>query len=190
MISASQLRPGMAIRHEGQNLKVISCEYHPGQGKMGGVTHARFQNLTTRTFRELSLRAELKLEVLPVEKQNLEFLYADADQSYFMNPQTYDQIGIDNALIGAASRFLLPGMQVPVEFVDGNPISVVFPDLIEIGVADTAPPAHGQQDNTWKAAQLENGVQIQVPQFIKSGDRVRLDVGSLKYVDRAKAGAK
>ena len=186
MINASQLRPGMAIRYEGQNFKVISCEYHPGQGKMGGVAHIRLQNLSTRTFRELSFRAEFRLDTLPVEKQSLEFLYADADQSYFMNPQSYDQIGIDNSLIGPASRFLQPAMQLPVEFVDGQPIIVVFPDIIEMGISETAPPAHGQQDNTWKPARLENDLRILVPQFIKTGDRIRLDVGTLKYVDRAK----
>ncbi len=186
MIIASQLRPGMALRYEGQKFKVVSCEYHPGQGKMGGTSHVRLQNLVTRTFREMSLRAELKLETLPVEKQSLEFLYADAGQSYFMDPQSYDQIGIDNALIGPASRFLASGMHLPVEFVDGQPISVLFPDIIEMGVADTAPPVHGQQDNTWKTARLENGFEVMVPQFIKTGDRIRLDLGSLKYVDRAK----
>jgi elongation factor P len=176
----------MALRYDGQKFKVVSCEYHPGQGKMGGAAHVRFQNLATRTFREISLRAELKLETLPVEKQSMEFLYADMDQSYFMSPQSYDQIGIDNELIGPVSRFLAPGMQLPVEFVDGEPITVVFPDIIEAGVAETAPPAHGQQDSTWKTARLDNDVEVMVPQFIKTGDRIRLEVGSLRYVDRAK----
>jgi elongation factor P len=187
MIIASQLRPGIALRYEGQKYKVVGCEYHSGQGKMGGVAHVRLQSLATRTFRELSLRAELKLETLPVEKQSLEFLYADADHSYFMDPQSYDQIGIDNALIGPASRFLAPGLQLPVEFVDGQPINLLFPDIIEMGIAATAAPVHGQQDNTWKTARLENDVEVMVPQFIKTGDRIRVNVGSLTYVDRAKS---
>ena len=190
MVLASQLRPGMAIRHEGQSYKVLSCDYHPGQGKMGGVAHVRIRNLATGTFRDQSFRAELKLDVLPVEKHSLEFLYSDTDQCYFMNPETYEQIGIDTALIGAVSKFLKPQMQLPVEFVEGRPVSVVFPDIIEAKVADTAPPAHGQQDNTWKTARLDNGVEIHVPQFIKVGDMVRLDVATLRYVDRAKAAAR
>jgi elongation factor P len=190
MVLASQLRPGMAIRYEGQSYKVISSEYHPGQGKMGGVAHVRLKNLSTGTFRDHSFRAELKLDVLPVEKQSLAFLYSDADQCFFMNPETFDQIGIDSALIGAASRFLQPEMQLPVEFVEGRPVSVVFPDIIEMRVAETAPPAHGQQDNTWKTARLDNGVEIMVPQFIKVGDMIRLEVEELRYVDRAKAAAR
>jgi len=187
MIVASQLRPGMAVRHEGQGYKVVSCDYHPGQGKMGGVAHVRLQNLSTHTFKELSLRAELRLETLPVEKMSMEFLYADADQSYFMHPASFEQLEIDNQLIGSASRFLEAGMQLPVEFVDGQPVSVVFPDVVELGVADTAPPAHGQQDNTWKTARLDNGLEVLVPPFIKTGDRIRLDIAATRYVDRAKS---
>ena len=190
MVTAQQLRPGMAIRFEGINYKVMSCEYHPGQGKMGGVAHARLRNLATGTFREHSFRAELKLDVLPVEKQSMEFIYSDADQCYFMSPESFEQIGIENGIIGPASRFLQPGMQLPVEFIEGQPVSVVFPDIVEMRVAETAPPAHGQQDNTWKTARLDNGVQIMVPQFIKSGDLIRLETETLKYVDRAKVAAR
>ena len=84
MVLASQLRAGMAIGFEGQSYRVVAAEYHPGQGKMGGVTHARLQNIETHTFRELSLRAELKLTDLPVERASLEFLYSDGDQCCFM----------------------------------------------------------------------------------------------------------
>ncbi len=190
MVLASQLRPGMAIRYEGQGYKVISSDYHPGQGKMGGVAHLRLKNLSTGTLRDHNFRSELKLDVMPVEKQTLAFLYSDYDQCYFMNPETFEQIGIENTLIGAASRFLQPEMQLPVEFVEGKPVSVVFPDIIEARVAETAPPAHGQQDNTWKTARLESGVEIQVPQFIKIGDAVRLEVETLRYVDRARVAAR
>jgi len=187
MVLASLLRPGMAIRLEGQTFKVISNEYHPGQGKMGGVAHVRLKNLTTGTYRDHSFRSELKLEEVPVEKQTLAYLYSDNDECYFMNPETFDQIGIDSSLIGVASRFLQPEMKLPVEFVEGRPVSVVFPEIIEVRIAETAPPSHGQQDNTWKAAHLDNGMQILVPQFIKTGDMIRLDVEQSRYVDRAKA---
>jgi elongation factor P len=190
MITAQQLRPGMAIRFEGANYKVFSCEYHPGQGKMGGVAHVRLKNLSTGTFREQSFRAELKLDTLPVEKQSMEFIYTDAGQCYFMNPDTFEQIGIEEAVVGAASRFLQPGMQLPVEFIEGVPASIVFPDTVEMRVDETPPPAHGQQDNTWKPARLDNGITIQVPQFIKRGDMIRIDIQSLKYVDRTKAAAR
>ncbi len=186
MVIASQLRAGMAVRHEGQVYKVIAAEYHPGQGKMGGATHARLKNLTTGSLWEHSFRADLKLEDLPAEKQSMEFLYSDEEQCYFMNPDNYEQVSIASEVIGPQARFLKPEMRLPVEFVEGQPVSVLFPDILEMGVADTAPPVHAQQDSTWKTARLENGVEIMVPQFIKVGDVVRLDVDHLKYLERAK----
>jgi len=186
MVPASQMRAGMVVRFEGQTYKVLIADYHPGQGKMGGVTHARLLNLSTGTQWEHSFRSDLKMEDLPVEKTTMEFLYRDAGICYFMNPQTYEQIEIEDDKIGPQAAFLLPQMQVPVEFVNAEPVNVVFPGFVEIRVADTAPPVHQQQDSTWKSTKLENGVEVMVPQFIKSGDAIRLDVTTLKYMDRAK----
>jgi elongation factor P len=186
MVTAAQLRAGMAIRHEGQTYKVLIADYHPGQGKMGGVAHTRLKNLSTGTLWEHSFRADLKLEDLPVEKQPMDFLYADAGECVFMNPETYEQISIPASVIGEQARFLMPEMRVPVEFVEGQPISVVFPEIVELRVIDTGPPSHQQQDSTFKGAQLENGIQVMVPQFIKTGDLIRLDSHALKYVDRVK----
>lgn len=190
MVPASQLRAGMAVRYEGQIYKVLVADYHPGQGKMGGTTHARLRNLATGTLWEHSFRSDLKLEDLPVEKQEMEFLYTDADACYFMNPETFEQVAVPVKVIGPQARFLRPEMRLQVEFVEGQPVSVLFPDIIEVRIADTAPPTHAQQDSTWKEAVLENGVQIMVPQFIKTGDVIRLDVENLKYVDRAKGVGK
>lgn len=190
MVIASQLRAGMAIRFEGQLYRVISAEYHPGQGKMGGTTHARLKNITTGTQWEHSFRAELKLEESDVERQSMEFLYADNQHCHFMNPETYEQVAIEAVAIGTAARFLAPAMRLPVEFIDGLPVNVQFPDIVEVRIADTAPPAHAHEDSTWKSARLDNGVEIMVPRFIKSGDVVRLDMQTLKYAERAKSAGR
>lgn len=81
MIAASQLRTGSAIRYENQPYKVVSADYHPGQGKMGGANHVRLRNLDTGTLWEHSFRAELKLEELTVERHTLEFLYEDGESA-------------------------------------------------------------------------------------------------------------
>ena len=190
MITASQLRAGMVIRHEGQTYKVLFADYHPGQGKMGGQTHSRLKNLATGTTWEHSFRSDLKLLDVAVERQSMEFLYSDAGGCYFMHPETFEQIAIPAETIGEHARFLKEGMQVPVEIVDGAPTSVQFPDFLEVRIDDTAPPVHQQQDNTWKPARLENGVEVMVPQFIRGGDVIRLDMNTLKYMDRAKSTAK
>ncbi len=187
MVVASQLRAGTAIRFQGQDYKVVAADYHPGQGQMGGSTHARLQNLNTGTFWEHSFRADLKLEELPVEKRQLEFLYADGGHFWFMHPDTYEQSAVPKEIVGPQSDFLEPGMRLGVEFVEGRPISVLFPDVLEVKIADTAPALHQQQDANFKPARLANGVSLMVPQFVKTGDVIRFDMQTLKYMDRARA---
>jgi len=190
MVSASQLRPGMVVRYENQTYRVVAADYHPGQGRMGGVSHARLKNLSTGTFWEHSFRSELRLEEKASDKRAMTFLYSDGDHCYFMDPDTYEQIAIPESMVGPQAVFLLPEMRLNIELVEGTPVGVQFPEMMEVRVADTAPPIHQQQDNTWKPARLENGLEIMVPQFIKTGDVVRLDVENLKYVDRAKGTTK
>lgn len=190
MISASQLRAGMAIRFEGQTYKVMAADYHPGQGKMGGQTHARLRNLSTGSYWEHSFRSELKLEGLALEKRPLEFLYRDGDDCYFMDPASFEQTVIPAVVVGEQAVFLQPEMHVPIEFLGDNPVSVQMPEILEVKIADTTPPIHAQQDSAWKPARLENKVEIMVPQFIKTGDMIRLDLGTLKYMDRAKTQGK
>src|SRR6266545_4723630 len=118
MVTASQLRTGMAIRFEGESYKVVSAEYHPGQGKMGGASHARLQNLSTGTFWEHSFRAELKLEELAVERRSMTFLYADDDHAWFMDPDNFEQVGVPTAMVGDRAPFLRTDLRLPVEFVE------------------------------------------------------------------------
>lgn len=190
MINASQVRTGMALKYEGQPYRVVAADYHPGQGKMGGVLHARLQNLATGTFWEHSFRAELKLEDMPVERQSLEYLYSAGDQCCFMNPDTYEQTEIPRDLIGAQADFLQEGAKLSVDFVDGRPVNVSLPEILEVRIAATAPAMHQQQDSTFKPATLDNGVEIMVPQFVKIGDTIRLDMQTRKYMDRVKTDAK
>ena len=190
MITASEMRPGTAIRFQGQPYKIISADYHPGQGKMGGVAHARLQNLDTGTFWEHSFRSEIKLDEISLEKRLLEFLYADADHCCFMDPHTYEQTEVERQIVGDRASFLESGMRLTVEFAEGRPVGVVFPDVLEVKIADTAPPTHQQADSGFKRAVLPNGVEMMVPQFVKTGDMIRLDLQNKRYMDRARAEAK
>jgi elongation factor P len=187
MVVASQLRIGMVVRFEGQEYKVVATEYRPGQGRMSGAMHSRLRNLETGTFWEHAFRSELKLEEIALDKHTLEFLYADEDHCFFMDPESFEQTEIPIALVGVQARFLEAGMRLAVEFVAGRPISVLFPDVLEVKIAATAPPAHQQQDTNFKPATLDNGVEVMVPQFVKTGDTIRLDIENLRYMDRAKA---
>jgi len=188
MLTASELRAGMAVRVEGTLYKVIGAEYHSGQGKMGGVAHARLRNVATGTLREWRFRGDEAVEEIVPERQNLQFLYQDGGLSYFMHPETFEQVPIEHERLGRAAHFLLEEMVVPVEFVEGQPIGLVFPDIVEVKIADTAPPVHTQGgSNVWKEARLENGLTLQVPPFIAPGEVIRVEVERGTYVERAKS---
>jgi len=190
MVLASQLRAGMAIRFENQLYRVAAADYHPGQGKMGGVLHARLRNLETGTTWEHSLRADLKIEELSLERVPMDFLYRDGELCYFMNPDTFEQVAVPASMMGEQATLLQPEMRLSVEMLDGSPVGLNFPDFLEVAVEDTAPPSHQQQDSTWKTARLANSLEIQVPQFIKTGDVIRMDVTGRKYMDRVKVPGK
>ncbi len=190
MVIASQLRSGTVLRMGDDLLKVIEATHHVGQGKMPGSVHAKLQHVLKGSFKELRFRPEEKLEDTVLEKREMEFLYSDADSATFMDPNTYDQISIPLESIGAAQKFLKPEMMIPVEFYEGNPVSIVFPDIVEMKIDTTADPIHQQQDNTYKYATLENGLEVMVPQFIKPGEVVRIEVASGKYVDRVRTDSR
>jgi elongation factor P len=188
MLTASQLRTGLAVRVEGTLYKVIESEYRSGQGKMGGVTHARVRSVETGTIRELRFRGDEVIEDVAPERRNLQFLYRDGNLCYFMDPCTYDQVAVEDAILGRAAVFLAEQMTVPIEFVEDRPVGLVFPDIVEVRVAETAPPAHAQGgSNVWKDARLENGVTLQVPPFIGPGALIRVEVERGVYVERAKS---
>jgi elongation factor P len=186
MVLASQLRPGMAIIYDHHLYKVLAADYHPGQGKMGGVMHSRLLNLDTGTQWEQNFRAELRLEDSELARIPMDFLYEDSSNYYFMNPSNFDQAALPDALLGPQARVLQPGMRLTVEFSGERPVGVVFPDMIESRVKATAPPLHGQPDAAMKPATLASGVEVMVPQFIKEGDAVRVDLRTMKYMDRVK----
>jgi elongation factor P len=190
MVIATELRAGMAVRIEGQVYKVLEVESKAGAAKLGGVVKAKLSNVTSGRMWEPHFRPQERLDNLEVDRRNMEFLYTDEDNCTFMDPQSFEQVEVPLALVGSAEKFLQPGVQLPVEFFEGRPISIVFPDVLESRVSDTSPAMHAQQDSTWKEATLENGVVIRVPLFIGPGELVRVDVRTLRYLERAKSERK
>jgi elongation factor P len=187
MLTGSDLRAGAALRVEGAVYRVLEATYHGGQGKMGGVTHAKLRNVETGTVRERRFRADEAIDDLTPERRELQFLYKDDLLCYFMDPATFDQVAIENARLGRAAAFLVEGMVVPVEFVDEHPVGIALPDIVDAVVLETSPPAHSQATaNVWKPATLDNGVTIMVPPFIARGETIRVDVERLVYVERGK----
>jgi len=190
MVIATELRPGMVIRFEGQVYKVLDVESKAGAAKMGGVVKASLSNLHSGRLLDQHFRPQERLEELELERHNMEFLYSGDDGVTFMNPVTFDQVEIAREMIGPAERFLTPEMTLPVEFFEGKPVSIVLPQIVEAKVETTAPPIHAQQDSAFKGATLENGLEIKVPLFIAPGETVRVEVRTGKYVDRVRTDKK
>lgn len=190
MVVASELRAGMVIRLEGEIYKVLEVESKAGAAKMGGVVKTKLVNVKSGRQWEPHFRPQERLEDLELDRHMMEFLFSDGGTCTFMRPDTFEQIGIPSAIVGAAENFLQAGMELPVEFFEGEPISIVFPDIAEARVATTAPPMHAQQDSAWKEARLENGLSIRVPLFIGPGELLRVEVSTGRYVERARVEQK
>jgi elongation factor P len=182
---ASELKAGMVVRMEGQIYKVLEVESRAGAAKLGGVVRAKLTNVRSGRIWEPHLRPQERVEELQVERQLMEFLFRQGEICTMMNPNTYEQIEISREMLGPAEQFLEAGMQVPVEFFEGVPISAVLPDIMEARIAETAPATRSQQDSAWKEARLDNGLVIRVPLFIAPGESVRVDLRTAQYVERA-----
>jgi elongation factor P len=176
----------MAVRIEGQIYKVLECEVKAGGGQQGGVVKARLRSTGSGRLWDHNFRPDERVEDLELDRQTMEFLYADGDACTFMSPETFEQVELPRAALGPAEPFLKEGVKVPVEFYEGLPISLVLPDVVEARIADTAPPVHSGQDNVWKEATLDNGVRIHVPLFIAAGEIVRVDTRSHRYLERVR----
>ena len=147
MLIASELKPGMFVRIEEEIYKVLDAESKVGSAKLGGVVKTKSCNVTSGRMSEPHFRPQERLEELEVERRMMEYLFGDAETCTLMDPNTFEQTTVQRALLGPAYAFLRSGMELPVEFFEGRALSVVFPGIIEARVANTAPPAHSQQDS-------------------------------------------
>lgn len=186
MVVASDLKEGMVIRIEGQIYKVLEVESKAGAAKLSGVVKTKLSNVRSGRMWEPHFRPLERLEGLELERYNLEVLFSEGDTCTFMRPDTFEQVEVPKTVLGLAAKFMQPGMELPVEFFGGQPISVIFSSVAEARVVDTAPATHSQQDSAWKEATLENGLSIHVPLFIAPGEVVRVDVRTGHYIERAR----
>jgi len=187
MTIASELHTGMVIRIEQRIYKVLEVESRAGAAKMRGVVRTKLIDVRSGRVWEPHFRPQEKLEDLELERHTMEFLFANGDGCTFMRLDTFEQIEMSAAIVGDGRCFLQSGMQVPIEFFEREPISVVFPEVAEERVVNTASPSHSPKDSAWKEAVLENGLSVRVPLFIAPGEMVRIDIKTGRYVERAHA---
>lgn len=184
MVLASDLKDGMALNIDGKLCKVLEVVRHTGSGQTHGFIELKLRDIRTGHTADRHVKSTDKFEPVELAKKQMEFLYSDADSSYFMDPTTFDQVSVSRESIGHIEKFLAEGMKISVELMGEEAVSIQFPKIVELKVGSTGPGIRDGQDNTMKPAILENGIEILVPQFIESGDKVRVDTEKVRYLER------
>ncbi len=184
MILASEVREGAALLLDGKLFKVLEVVRHAGSGQMHGFIELKLKDVRFGHFADRRFKQTDRLEDVELMKRQMDYLYSDPEACYFMDPNTYEQVGVPKKAVGHIEKFFKEGMKISVELLGEEAVSIQFPKVVELHIASTGPGIREGQDNTLKAATLENGLEILVPQFIETGDKVRVDTEKVKYVDR------
>ncbi|MGD8375083.1 MAG: elongation factor P [Acidobacteriota bacterium] len=183
---ATQIRTGMVILHEGELYKVMAMDHvTPGKGR--GMVQTKLRRLSTGTQHDVRFRSSDNIEKAMMDRQEMEFLYDDSSGYHFMNNETFEQMVFTKEQLGDTVLFLIPNLKVQVELYEGNPVGVEPPLTVELEVVETEPKLKGATvSNKNKPAKLETGLTVQVPPFIDTGERIRVDTRTLEYIERAK----
>jgi elongation factor P len=184
MISVTDAKEGMTVRMEGKLLRVLGVVRHSGSGQMHGFVELNLRDLHTGHCFDRRLKQGDRVEAVDLARRPMDFLYSDTDACYFMDPASYEQVGVPHQAIGKVEKFLKEGTRVTVELLDGEAVAIQFPHVVELAVSSTGPGVRDGSDSTMKEAILENSLEILVPQFIQTGDHVRVDTDTMHYVDR------
>jgi elongation factor P len=186
MVLASELRDGMTVKIQDNIYKVITAEFKAGTAKMQSSVHIKLRNIVTHTFTEQRLHPEEHIEKIEVESVPMEYIYHDDNSYYFMHPQTFEQFPFPKEQLGHFTKFMTPGMKMKVELLEEKPIDIALPKTVDLKVKATGSGVKSDHGSAFKPAELENGMEIAVPQFIKADDIVRIDVETQHYLDRVK----
>ena len=185
MIGVTELRAGTIFEEQGNLLQVLSYE-HIKMGRGSANIKVRVKNLRTGTTIDKSFINGAKVNDVIVLKKDLQYLYKDGDNAYFMNPQTFEQISILLKIIGTDIYYFKEGENVNISFLGNEALSINLPPKMVFEVSETPPGVKGNSaTNVFKDATLENGLTVKVPPFIKTGDRVRIDTRTGSYTEKA-----
>ncbi|MGH9720638.1 MAG: elongation factor P [Bryobacteraceae bacterium] len=185
MIAATQLRPGMVIKFNNDLFSIFSVN-HRTPGNLRGFVQAKMRNLRSGTMIEHRFSSEDRCERAMLDEQEMEYLYDDGEYFYFMNTSTFEQMHLTKDILGDATGYLIPQLKVHVEFYEGKPMSVELPATVDMTVVDTEPGLKGATvSNVTKPATLETGLVVQVPPFITTGEKIRVNTAEGTYQERA-----
>ncbi|MEE8476249.1 MAG: elongation factor P [Myxococcota bacterium] len=183
-LDTSQFRNGLKIELDGEPFTIVYFQ-HVKPGKGGAFVRTKVKNLRTGRVLDRRFRSGEKVEAADIEDRKMQYLYKDGEQLVFMDSESFDQIPFTSEQVGDARKYLLENTTVDVLFWRGQPINIELPSFIEVAVSQCEPGLKGDTaSGGTKPATLETGAIVQVPLFLKQGERIRVDTRTGQYVER------
>lgn len=185
MAAANDLRKGQAIRYNGDIYVVLEVT-HRTPGNLRAFVQAIIRSIKTGKSSDVRFSSTEKVELVEVNRETLEFSYKDTEGYHFIDPSTYDDTILSDALIGSGKEYLTENLAVTVLYAEGKPVEVEFPASVLLKVVQSAEGVRGDSaNNVQKPATLETGKIVQVPLFIKEGETVKISTSNGAYMGRA-----
>jgi len=185
MISTADFKNGLTIEVDHAIWRIVEFQ-HVKPGKGGAFVRSKLKNLRTGAVQDKTFRAGAKMEQAPINKSTMQYLYEDGDNYVFMNTETYEQIEIPGDNIKNELKFLKENMEVQVTLYNSEVLGIELPNTVTLEVSDTEPGIKGDTASGGsKPATLETGAIIQVPFFVKAGDKLIVNTVDSTYVSRA-----
>jgi len=185
MATTNDIKNGTVLDLDGQLWQVLWFQHHkPGKGNT--VVRTKIKHVLTGKVVDRTFPADSKIDMAQVDKRDMQYLYEDTNGFVFMDTDTYDQLIIPVDTVGDAKDYMLDGMMVNVALHDGAPLYIELPSSVELEITYTEPGLQGDRSSAGtKPATLETGKVIQVPLFITTGEKVKVDTRSGDYLGRA-----
>jgi len=183
-INASEIRVGMLIEYKNDLWQVLKTQ-HVKPGKGGAFAQVEMKSVNKNTKLNERFRSSETVEKASLEEINYNFLYEDENNYFFMEPKSFEQIEIKKEIVGEKGKLLTENLVVSVSFYNESPISIDLPNQVKCKIETTDVALKGQTvSSSYKPAVLSNGLNIQVPPFIESGDEVIIDTRNLEYIKK------
>lgn len=184
MVSTNELKNGMVLDIEGTLWQVLFFQHHkPGKGQ--AVVRTKLRNVRTGAVVERTFNAGVKIDQAILDKREMSYLYHDGHNWVFMDSKTYEQLTVEEETLGDAAQWLVENQAVYIALHEGKPISIELPASVELAIRHTDPGLKGDRvSGATKLATLETGTTIQVPLFVETGDRVKVDTRTGEYLTR------
>ncbi|WP_026917836.1 elongation factor P [Gordonia shandongensis] len=184
MASTADFKNGLVLKMEGQLWQILEFQ-HVKPGKGPAFVRTKIKNVLSGKIVDKTFNAGVKVETATVDRRDMTYLYNDGTDYVFMDSETYDQVAIAPETVGDGARFLLESMTVQVSTHNDVPLSVELPVTVELEVTHTDPGLQGDRSTGGtKPATLETGAEVQVPLFINTGDRLKIDSRDGGYLGR------